>query len=155
MPCISGILYNFFKNPHMTVVAKEEGLIGVIERTIENNVNAYPSAIEQLIDVRNILLQNKHNNMTNLSDDDEEDSDEDGGEDDSDDEGERGNFDDSVIISINNIGNYNSNRLVVNISRPSIYFYRHVYSAQSNVVRLQIVRKITFLHSDGLYTFMR
>ncbi|VVC24374.1 Armadillo-type fold,Armadillo-like helical,LIS1 homology motif [Cinara cedri] len=100
MPCIAGILYNFFKNPHMIAVAKEEGLVGVIERTIENNINAYPSAIEQLVDVKNILLQNKHNNVMNLSDDDEDDDDDDevDDEDDSGNEGESNNFDDNEDI---------------------------------------------------------
>ncbi|XP_025412670.1 lisH domain-containing protein ARMC9-like isoform X2 [Sipha flava] len=74
IPCISGILYNFFKNPGMMAVAKEEGLTDVIEKTIENNINAYPSAIEQLVDVRNILLQNKHPAF-DLSDDDDDDDD--------------------------------------------------------------------------------
>ncbi|KAL5240596.1 hypothetical protein ACI65C_008006 [Semiaphis heraclei] len=58
MPCISGILYNMFKNPEMMVVAKEEGMTSVIEKTIESNINAYPSAVERLVDVRNMLLQN-------------------------------------------------------------------------------------------------
>lgn len=57
----------------MMVIAKEEGLIGVIEKTIENNVKAYPSAVEQLIDIRNILLQNKHTNF--WDDDNDEDYD--------------------------------------------------------------------------------
>lgn len=101
MPCISGILYNFFKNPHMAAVAKEEGLVGVIEKTIENNINAYPTAIEQLVDVRNILLQNRH--TMSLSDDDEDDDDDNDGDGDNDDEdssneGENGNLDDNVII---------------------------------------------------------
>lgn len=95
MPCISGILYNFFKNPDMIAVAKEEGLIGVIEKTIENNINAYPSAIEQLVDVRNILLQNKHPAF-DLSDDDDDDDE----EDDNSDDDERGseNHDDNVKL---------------------------------------------------------
>lgn len=50
-------------------IAEEEGLTGVIDKTIENNINAYPSAVEQLVDVKNILLQNKH---PSFSDDDDD-----------------------------------------------------------------------------------
>lgn len=85
----------------MAAVAKEEGLVSVIERTIENNINAYPTAVEQLVDVRNVLLQNRR--TMSLSDDDEddrEDNDGDGNNDDDDsgNEGENDNFDDNVII---------------------------------------------------------
>lgn len=73
MPCIAGILYNLFKYPEMMVMAKEEGLTGVMEKTIENNINAYPSAVEQLVDVKNILLQNKHPVFDQSSDDDDDD----------------------------------------------------------------------------------
>jgi len=56
-------------------VAREVGLTGVIEKTIENNINAYPSAVRQLVDVRNIMLQNKHPNSDLSSDDDDDDDD--------------------------------------------------------------------------------
>lgn len=76
-------------------VAKEEGLTDVIEKIIENNINAYPSAVEQLVDVRNILLQNKHPSF-DLSDDDDDEEEE---YDDNSDEDERDsdNTDDNVI----------------------------------------------------------
>lgn len=80
MPCISGILYAFFKNPDMIAVAKEEGLTGVVEKTIENNINTYPSAVEHLVDVRNILIQNRHPNRDQSSDEDEYDDDTSGDE---------------------------------------------------------------------------
>lgn len=60
----------------MIITAREEGLVGVIEKTIENNINSYPTAVEQLVNVRNIMLQNKHP-YTDQSSDDEEDSDSD------------------------------------------------------------------------------
>jgi len=44
----------------MMAVAKEEGMTSVVEKTIESNINAYPSAVERLVDVRNMLLQNVH-----------------------------------------------------------------------------------------------
>lgn len=84
MPCIAGILYNLFKYPDMMVLAKEEGLTGVMEKTIENNINAYPSAVEQLVDVKNILLQNKHLVFDQSSDDDDDDYNENSGGDDDD-----------------------------------------------------------------------
>lgn len=84
MPCIAGILYNLFKYPEMMVIAKEEGLTGVMEKTIENNINAYPSAVEQLADVKNILLQNKHPVFDQSSDDEDEDDYENSGGDDDD-----------------------------------------------------------------------
>lgn len=59
----------------MMTVAREVGLTGVIEKTIENNINAYPSAVRQLVDVRNIMLQNKHPNSDLSSDDDDDDDD--------------------------------------------------------------------------------
>ncbi|XP_025200585.1 lisH domain-containing protein ARMC9-like isoform X2 [Melanaphis sacchari] len=73
MPCISGILYNLFKNPEMIAVAKEEGITAVVEKTIESNINAYPSAVEQLVDVRNILIQNEHPAFDHSSSDDDYD----------------------------------------------------------------------------------
>lgn len=76
-------------------VAKEEGLTCVIEKTIENNINAYPSAIEQLVDVRNILLQNKHPSFDQSSDDDDDD---DYDVNDSGDEENSSNSDDNVNI---------------------------------------------------------
>jgi ABC-type Zn2+ transport system substrate-binding protein/surface adhesin len=83
----------------MMAVAKEEGLTDVIEKTIENNINAYPSAIEQLVDVRNILLQNKHPAF-DLSDDDDDDDDDKEDYDDNSNEDERSsdNNDDNVNI---------------------------------------------------------
>lgn len=72
MPCIAGILYNLFKYPDMIATAKEEGLLAVVEKTIENNINAYPAAVEQLVDVKNILLQNKHPIFDQSSDDDDD-----------------------------------------------------------------------------------
>lgn len=78
----------------MMTVAKEEGLTCIIEKTIENNINAYPSAVEQLVDVRNILLQNKHPSFDQSSDDDDDDDD----ENDSGDEENSSNSDDNVNI---------------------------------------------------------
>lgn len=75
MPCIAGILYNFLKSPNMMMVAKEVGLSALIEKTIERNINTYPSAVQQLVDVRNILLQNKHPSFDLSSDDEEADID--------------------------------------------------------------------------------
>lgn len=85
MPCIAGILYNLFKYPDMMIVAKEEGLTGVMDKTIENNINAYPSAVEQLVDVKNILTQNKHPVFDQSSDDDNDDDYENSGGDDDED----------------------------------------------------------------------
>ncbi|XP_060838864.1 lisH domain-containing protein ARMC9-like [Rhopalosiphum padi] len=73
MPCISGILYNLFKNPEMIAIAKEEGMTGIVEKTIESNLNAYPSAVERLVDVRNILIQNEHPAFDQSSSDDDYD----------------------------------------------------------------------------------
>lgn len=55
-------------------MAKEEGLNSVIEKTIENNINTYPITIEHLVDVKNILLQNKHPYFEQSSDDDDDDN---------------------------------------------------------------------------------
>lgn len=73
MPCISGILYNLFKNQEMMAIAKEEGVTGVVEKTIEGNINTYPSAVERLADVRNILIQNEHPAFDQSSSDDDYD----------------------------------------------------------------------------------
>ncbi|XP_050066674.1 lisH domain-containing protein ARMC9-like isoform X2 [Aphis gossypii] len=73
MPCISGILYNLFKNQEMMAIAKEEGVTGVVEKTIESNINTYPSAVERLADVRNILIQNEHPAFDQSSSDDDYD----------------------------------------------------------------------------------
>lgn len=109
MPCISGIFYNLFKNPEMMAVAKEEGLTHVIEKTIENNINAYPSAVERLVDVKNILLQNEHPAFDQSSSDDDYDyfNDESGDEDDS------SNSDDDDVDVHNIIIKYN--RYIINI----------------------------------------
>lgn len=61
-------------------MAREEGLTGVVEKTIESNVDAYPSAVERLVDVRNILLQNKHPFAGRFADDEDDDYDDDSGD---------------------------------------------------------------------------
>lgn len=79
----------------MMTIAKEERLTCIIEKTIENNINAYPSAVKQLVDVKNILLQNKHPSYDQSSDDDDDD---DFNENDSGDEENSSNSDDNVNI---------------------------------------------------------
>ncbi|XP_060864912.1 lisH domain-containing protein ARMC9-like isoform X1 [Metopolophium dirhodum] len=96
MPCISGILYNMFKSPEMMVVAKEEGMTGIVEKTIESNINAYPSAVERLVDVRNMLLQNEHPAFDQSSSDDEYDYFNDDSGDDEDDSSNSDEDDDDV-----------------------------------------------------------
>lgn len=99
MPCISGILYNLFKNQEMMTIAKEEGVSGVVEKTIESNINAYPSAVERLVDVRNILIQNEHPAFDQSSSDDDYDYfNDDSGDDDDD---SSNSDEDDIIVRMN------------------------------------------------------
>lgn len=80
----------------MVTAAREEGLTGVVDKIVENNINAYPSAVEQLTDVRNLLLQNvRPDRFSDDEDEDDDDSDDDSsdGED-----GDGGNADDNVSV---------------------------------------------------------
>ena len=99
MPCISGILYNLFKNPEMIAIAKEEGMTGIVEKTIENNLNAYPSAVERLVDVKNILIQDEHPAFDQSSSDDDYDYFNDDSGDDKDDSSSS-DEDDIVLINV-------------------------------------------------------
>jgi len=82
----------------MIAIAKEEGMTGIVEKTIESNLNAYPSAVERLVDVRNILIQNEHPAFDQSSSDDDYDY---FNDDSGDDEDDSSSSDEDDIVLIN------------------------------------------------------